>query len=147
MVILVIPNDLNHLQNLQLLGLCFLYSHTYCHSQAPKAKLGKALFSVYAAAAAAPPPIPYNQVLSSQTRGFQASQGLHFWYPGSPRLLDITPRPRPYTLGIKPQSLGMSSKAPRDLKFEMQIPGQTHAPWPWSKSIKTPRPRPYSPTH
>ena len=41
----------------------------------------------------------------------------------------------------------MSSKAPRDLKFKMQIPGQTHAPWPWSKSIKTPRARPYSPRH
>ena len=40
-----------------------------------------------------------------------------------PWLLVIIPRHRPFALGIKPKVLGITSKAPKDLKFEMQIPG------------------------
>ena len=55
-------------------------------------------------------------------------------YPIIPscRLLVITPRPRPYAIDLIPQVLGIPSKAPKDLTFEMQIPGKTKALCSWS---------------
>ena len=53
----------------------------------------------------------------------------------SPKLLDITPRPRPYALDLKLKALGMTSKAARDLKCEMQHQGTTKGQGPCPKPL------------